>query len=127
MADGRWYPTLVSLGDGTVIAFSGTNQVGSGLNTVPEVFDQGTGAWTPTPRLRTPGWPLYPHLFLLTDGRLFFIGASLGNTTMGGQFLNLATGTATLVPGLSLAGNRDQAASVLLPPAQHQRVMVIGG
>ena len=29
MADGRWYPTLVSLGDGTVIAFSGTNQAGN--------------------------------------------------------------------------------------------------
>lgn len=127
MADGRWYPTLVSLGDGTVIAFSGTNQAGAGLNTVPEVFDQNTGGWTPTPHLRTPGWPLYPHLFLLNDGRLFFTGASLGNTAMGGQILDLATGAATAVPGLSAADNRDQAASVLLPPAQDQRVMVIGG
>ena len=127
MADGRWYPTLVSLGDGTVMAFSGTNQTGTGLNTVPEFFDEGTGTWTATPQLRTPGWPLYPHLFLLRDGHLFFTGASLGNTAMGGQKLDLGTGAATPVPGLSLAGNRDQAASVLLPPAQDQRVMVIGG
>jgi FtsP/CotA-like multicopper oxidase with cupredoxin domain len=127
MADGRWYPTLVSLGDGTVIAFSGTNQAGTGLNTVPEVFHPDTGGWTATPHLRTPGWPLYPHLFLLTDGRLFFTGASLGNTSMGGQILTLATGTAAPVPGLTLADNRDQAASVLLPPAQAQRIMVMGG
>jgi hypothetical protein len=127
MADGRWYPTLVSLADGTVIAVSGTNQAGTGVNTVPEVFDQTTGAWTATPQVRTPDWPLYPHLFLLRDGRLLFTGASLGNTGMGGQKLDLATGATTAVPGLSMADNRDQAASVLLPPAQDQRVMVMGG
>src|SRR5260370_524964 len=109
MADGRWYPTLVSIGDGTVMAFSGTNQAGTGLNTVPEIFDEGTGTWNATPHLRTPGWPLYPHLFLLRDGRLFFTGASLGNTVIGGQNLDLGTGAATPVPGLSLARNRDQA------------------
>jgi FtsP/CotA-like multicopper oxidase with cupredoxin domain len=127
MADGRWYPTLVSLGDGTVMAFSGTNQAGTGLNTVPEAFDETTGTWHPTPHLRTAGWPLYPHLFLLRDGHLFFTGASLGNSTLGGRKLDLGTGAATAVPGLSLPSNRDQAASVLLPPAQDQKVMVMGG
>jgi FtsP/CotA-like multicopper oxidase with cupredoxin domain len=126
MADGRWYPTLVSLGDGTVIAFSGLNTAG-GLNDVPEVFDPATRTWSPTPALRIPGYPLYPHLFLLRDGRLFFTGASLGNTTLGGQLLDLGSGAHTSVPGLSLAGNRDQAASVLLPPVQDQKVMVMGG
>jgi FtsP/CotA-like multicopper oxidase with cupredoxin domain len=127
MADGRWYPTLVSLGNGTVMVFSGTNEAGTGLNEIPEVFDQTTSAWTPTPHLRTPGWPLYPHLFLLTDGRLFFTGASLGNTTLGGQLLHIGTGASTPVPGLSVPDGRDQGASVLLPPAQDQKVMVLGG
>ena len=127
MADGRWYPTLVSLADGTVMAVSGTNQAGTGLNTVPEIFNETTGAWTDAPALRTPGWPLYPHLFLLQGGRLFFTGCSLGNTPMGGQTLDLGTGAATPVPGLTMADNRDQGASVLLAPAQDQRVMVMGG
>jgi len=127
MADGRWYPAMVTLGDGKVMAFSGTNQAGSGLNEVPESFDQATGTWTPAPHLRTPNWPLYPHLFLLDDGRLFFTGASLGDTPMGGQLLDLGTGGYTPVPNLNQANNRDQGASVLLPPAQAQKVMVMGG
>jgi FtsP/CotA-like multicopper oxidase with cupredoxin domain len=127
MADGRWYPTLVSLADGTAIAFSGTNAAGTGVNEVPEVFDPGTRTWHATPALRVPGYPLYPHLFLLRDGRLFFTGASLGNTGIGGELLDLDTGTHTPVPGLSAAGSRDQAASVLLPPVQDQKVLVMGG
>lgn len=127
MADGRWYPTLVSLGDGTVMAFSGTNQAGNGLNEIPEVFHESSGTWSQTPSLRTPGWPLYPHLFLKDDGRLFFTGGQLGNTGIGGQVLDIASGTHTPVPGLRLPDNRDQGASILLPPAQDQKVMLVGG
>lgn len=126
MADGRWYPTLVSLGNGTVVAVSGTNAAGSGLNQIPEVFDPTAGTWTPTPA-RTPGWPLYPHLFLLEDGRLCWTGASLGDTGLSAQIVDLGSLATTTIPGLSLSANRDQAASVLLPPAQDQRVLVIGG
>jgi hypothetical protein len=90
------------------------------------VYDPGTGSWTAAVA-RTPGWPLYPHLFLLDDGRLFWTGASLGNTGLSAQILNLGSLAIVPVPGLSLSANRDQAASVLLPPAQDQKVMVIGG
>jgi FtsP/CotA-like multicopper oxidase with cupredoxin domain len=126
MADGRGYPTLVSLGDGTVVALSGTNAAGSGLNEVPEMFDPATGTWSAV-TARTPGWPLYPHLFLLRDGRLFWTGACLGNSTLSPQIVDLGSLATTTVPGLSLPANRDQAASVLLPPAQDQKAMVIGG
>lgn len=40
---------------------------------------------------------------------------------------NLTTNTLTGVPGLTDAARRDQGMSVLLPPAQQQKVMVIGG
>ncbi|MFD8499819.1 galactose oxidase-like domain-containing protein [Amycolatopsis sp. NPDC059657] len=126
MADGRWYPTLVSLGDGTVIAVSGTNEAGDATNDVPEIFDPATGTWTPTPFLR-PSLPLYPHLFQLRDGKLFFTGAGLGFTELGGYKLDPADGAEIPVPGLRLATNRDQACSVLLPPAQDQKVLVMGG
>jgi Domain of unknown function (DUF1929) len=126
MADGRWYPTLVSLGDGTVVAVSGTNAAGSGLNEIPEIFDPAAGTWSPA-IARTPGWPLYPHLFLLADGRLFWTGACLGNSGLSPQIIDLGSLATTTVPGLSLSANRDQAASVLLPPAQDQKVMVMGG
>jgi FtsP/CotA-like multicopper oxidase with cupredoxin domain len=126
MADGRWYPTLVSLGDGTVVAVSGTNAAGTGLNEIPEIYNPAAGTWSPA-TARTPGWPLYPHLFLLRDGRLFWTGACLGNSSLGAQIIDLGSLATTAIPGLSLVANRDQAASVLLPPAQDQKVMVLGG
>ncbi|MEU3354387.1 galactose oxidase-like domain-containing protein [Streptomyces sp. NPDC037389] len=125
MADGRWYPTLVSLADGRVLAVSGLNKTGGG-NDTPEIYDPATNTWTPT-TARTPGWPLYPHLFLLRDGRIFWTGASLGTTGLPAQTISLGSTTTTPVPGLTLPDNRDQAASVLLPPAQDQKVMVMGG
>jgi hypothetical protein len=41
-----------------------------------EIFDENP-AFT-TIGLRTPGWPLYPHLFLLADDRIIYTGGSLG-------------------------------------------------
>lgn len=127
MADGRWYPTLVSLADGTVAAFSGTNLAGSGLNVVPEIYDPTGGGWTPAVARINGSWPLYPHLFLLIDGRIFWSGGCLGNPSVGPEILDLGAPGTQPVGGLSYPSNRDQGASVLLPPAQDQRFMVIGG
>src|SRR5215470_5117243 len=53
MAHGRWYPTVLTLGDGRVMAFSGLNEVGS-TNTAVEFYAVGSGwstqyfaPWTP--------------------------------------------------------------------------------
>ncbi len=123
MAEGRWYPTLVALADGGVLAVSGLGADGH-LSVVPERYD-GT-AWTALPQSRP--WPMYGHLFLLADGRLFFSGGQYGaNNGQRPGIWDPVADTVVTVPGLPEPGFRNQAASVLLPPAQDQRVMIIGG
>ncbi|CAM2867951.1 galactose oxidase-like domain-containing protein [Skermania piniformis] len=122
---GRWYPTLVTMGDGTVLAVSGLG-ADNQLSVVPESFDPATGRWTRRP---VPGpIPMYAHLVLLADGRLFYSGAQYGgNNGVRASIWDPATGALTEVPGLAEPGSRNQAASVLLPPAQSQQVMIFGG
>jgi hypothetical protein len=124
MASGRWYPALLTLPDGRVLAISGLGQDGY-LNLTPEVFEGATG-WT---GVASPGnWPMYAHLFVLADGRVFYSGGQYGgNNGTHPTIWDLATGATTTVEGLTVPDMRNQSASVLLPPAQRQRVMVIGG
>ncbi|WP_328473230.1 DUF1929 domain-containing protein [Actinoplanes sp. NBC_00393] len=113
----RWYPTLVTMGDGRAVA-------SSGITAPNEVFHPGHG-WSKLPA--TTALPLYPHLLLLKDGRLFYTGEQLGNATVDARVIDPWTGAEQTVPGLRDKANRDQGNSILLPPAQAQRVMVIGG
>ncbi|MFI5892001.1 galactose oxidase-like domain-containing protein [Actinoplanes sp. NPDC051513] len=117
MDEHRWYPTLVSMGDGRAVA-------SSGISAPNEVFHPGAG-WSKLPA--TTALPLYPHLLLLQDGRLFYTGEQLGNATVEGRVIEPWTGAEQTVSGLRDKANRDQGNSILLPPAQAQRVMVIGG
>ena len=124
MAGGRWYPSLLALGDGRVLAVSGLDQTSS-LNLVPEVYTDDEG-WTALPP--SPHWPMYGHLFLLADGRVFYSGGQYGsNNGVRPAVWDLATNETIDVGDLPDAGRRNQSASVLLPPAQDQRVMIIGG
>jgi hypothetical protein len=124
MARERWYPSLLTLADGRVVAVSGRGADGK-LDPVAEVFAAGKG-WK---RLHERGLlPFYPHLTLLEDGRVFYSGGHMG-AQHGAKpgIWNLATGATTPVPGLPAPNMRNQAASVLLPPAAEQRVMIVGG
>jgi hypothetical protein len=74
--------------------------------------------------------PLYAHLFLLKDGRVFFSGGRMDDARPTAPcIINLASNPAQTqpVPDLLEPNFRNQSASVLLPPAQDQKVMVIGG
>ena len=126
MVGGRWYPTLVTLQDGRVLAVSGLDGT-SQLNLLPETYTDGAG-WSHTQN-SPANWPMYCHLFLLADGRIFFSGGQYGaNNGVRPSIWDLASNTVTDVNGVLFeAGKRNQAASVLLPPAQAQRVMLIGG
>ena len=124
MAGGRWYPTLVTLGDGRVLAVSGQAEDGT-LNVIPEIYTDPDG-WQALPN--NGNWPLYAHLYLLRDGRIFYAGGQYNdNKGMRPSLIDLKTGAVTVVPGLTAPDQRNQCASVLLPPAQDQRVMIIGG
>jgi len=132
MQQGRWYPTLLPLADGRVLAVSGLNENGT-LNTTFEIYTPGTDSWHDLPVPQGGlffGLPLYAHLFLLRNGLVFFSGGRMDDPNVQGPVLmDLTTNpvTMTFVPGLGDPASRDQSASVLLPPAQDQKVMILGG
>ena len=76
------------------------------------------------------GLPLYAHLYLLGDGSVCYAGGHMDDGRPGAPVrldLTRSPATVTPIPGLSNIDARDQCASVLLPPAQAQQVMIIGG
>ena len=119
MADGRWYPNLTTLGDGSVMAFSGLNEVG-GTNTSVEFYTIGSGwsqeylaGWTP---------PLYPRMHLLPNGNVFYSGPGTSSA-----LFDPATTTWTLdVANTKYGGTRTYGTSVLLPltPANNYDPMI---
>lgn len=130
MNRGRWYPTVLTLGNGRIFALSGLD-INGNLSRNPEIYSSSTG-WKVFSR-QTSALDLYAHLFLLSNGQLFYSGAYFSSTngvyarllTLPGNF-NQAI-TETPVGALQEQDSGAQAASVLLPPAQDQKVMVIGG
>jgi hypothetical protein len=134
MAHGRWYPTLITLGDGRVLAASGLTEAGNALNGSLEFFSPATTSWQQRNIVGDPalfqGLPLYAHLFLLADGRIFFSGGRMDDargTAPCVIALNHNPATTVPVPDLLEPDFRNQSASVLLPPAQKQQVMIFGG
>ncbi|HXL16929.1 MAG TPA: hypothetical protein VN961_05345, partial [Streptosporangiaceae bacterium] len=129
MQHGRWYPSLINLGDGRVLVTAGLSETGR-RNTSIETFFPGSDSWQVS---RTPpqfgGLPLYAHLYLLADGSICYAGGHMDDGPADALRLDPTRDpvVVTPVPGLSQVSARDQCASVLLPPAQAQRVMIMGG
>jgi hypothetical protein len=125
----RWYPTVTELGDGRQFVLAGLDEAGH-RTTQSEIFDGST--WT-MPKSGPSAYtyqPMYPALHLMRDGRLFYSGVNTFGST-GADYpaglWNITTNAYQVVPGLTDDSRRDQGASVMLPPAQDQRVMVMGG
>lgn len=70
---GRWYPTLLTLADGTVMALAGhpSDADVEHFNLMVEAFDPRTAAWTPLGTMPYRTTDLYPRAFQLPDGRVF--------------------------------------------------------
>ncbi|GAA2684703.1 galactose oxidase early set domain-containing protein [Actinoplanes palleronii] len=130
LTDHRWYPTLAPLPGGNVLAVSGLDRFGRMLPGRNEVYYARQHRWSAAPKL-TRVFPTYPALFLTRDERLFFSGsnAGYGSATVGRTpgLWDLRTNDFRPVPGLRDATMTETSASVLLPPAQRQRVMIMGG
>lgn len=131
MQHGRWYPTLITMGDGRVLATTGLNEAGNGYNQAAELYSAATDTWQ---QLHLPagfpGLPLYAHLFLMQDGRVFFSGGRMDDPLQVEPcVLDLTQDPIglTFVPDLLAPILRNQSASVLLPPAQDQKVLILGG
>jgi hypothetical protein len=133
MAHGRWYPQLLLFPDGHVLTVSGKNDTNGDLNPLFEVYDPANARWVLHNPPQSPdfmGLPFYSHLFLMADGRVFFSGGRMddarfqraGIMAFAPDAIEFQVVPATVDPTL-----RNQSSSVLLPPAQDQRVMIIGG
>ncbi|GAB3280999.1 hypothetical protein GCM10027589_08050 [Actinocorallia lasiicapitis] len=149
--DGHWYPSATILGNGDVFAVGGSaDDLANGnsyISRVTERYSYAENRWLKQDEVRQSGyhWQMYPSLILMQNGKLFYSGsfvfgsgpvADLGQpATPQGTLLagiyddggNKKAPTYTGIRGLRDPVARDQSASVLLPPAQDQRVMVIGG
>ena len=129
--EGHWYPTLTELGNGDIWMAGGLKEDTTGaVNT--ERFDTASGQWLPSWQVPQTWsfWGLYPHMFLMQDGRLFYSGGHVfgdGLPGTGASIYDIDGNTIADVPGLREKDMRDQSASVLLPPAQDQKVMITGG
>ncbi|QEU91751.1 kelch motif-containing protein [Streptomyces kanamyceticus] len=128
MDKARWYPTLVGLEDGKVLAVSGLDDVGVIDPGDNEIYDPRTKKWSDGPKRY---FPTYPALFLTKGGKLFYpaSNAGYGPADKGREpgLWDLETNKFEKVPGLEDVDQTETSASVLLPPAQDQKVMVMGG
>lgn len=93
MRYGRWYPSLVTLGDGSVFVASGVTKLmkpvyqnrpgDSGTNVKQtETYDPKTDTWGDNGAQAERSLPLFPRLHLLPDGQVFY--------NAGGQTFNPA-------------------------------------
>lgn len=156
MERGRWYPSLLSLGNGRVLTLSGLDDIGqSGVTTsndaLPsefdnqncqeptfnfgvEIYDPVANAWgprvVPNPsagQLNTGNLGLYPYLHLLPDGNVFLAGPTNQTQVFNPNTLQIIGGTRFTARG----GWRDYGHSTLLPlrPSEGYaaRVLNVGG
>lgn len=128
--EARWYPTLAPLADGSVLALSGLDQFGRVDTGKTEQYDEDTKKWVLKPSLNHY-FPTYPALFLTKDEKLFFSGSNsgYGSATDGRTpgLWDVKKNKFAEVPGLRDADQTETSASVLLAPAQDQKVMILGG
>jgi hypothetical protein len=117
MRNGRWYPTLTTMGNGQVLAISG-GDTAAALNRIPEVFNPGQNTWRAlTGAARSV--PYYPMMFLAPDGKVFLAGPEQSTAFLG------TSGSGSWTTGPSrLFGYRDYGSAVMYDVG---KILVVGG
>lgn len=83
MTYGRWYPSVITLGNSNLFVASGVTKLikpvypedplNSGRNVVQtETYNPCTGTWTQNPSTADRSLPLYPRMHLLPNGHVFY-------------------------------------------------------
>src|SRR5262245_4562374 len=101
MAFQRWYPTTTTLPDGRVLVVSGATTCFTCTGDIPELYNPVTNTWTQLTGAQL-SMPLYPHMFVLPDGRVLYASSTEG--TIQTQALNVATQTWTIIDPVPFAG-----------------------
>lgn len=140
MTQARWYPTLVILPKGDFAVFSGRTEVGASepIASTVELFKppfQGPTYTTITLAGGNKTFPTYPGLHLVPGGRIVHTGTTwryenpVPNPI--GTWSFRVTGPTTAAwadDSVSPAVDfREEGMSVLLPPAQDGRILLVGG
>ncbi|MFD9192053.1 galactose oxidase-like domain-containing protein [Streptomyces phaeochromogenes] len=129
MNEARWYPTLTTLSDGKILSLSGLDEIGQLVPGKNEVYDPKTKKWTYTKGVRQ--FPTYPAISLMQNGKLFYSGANAGygpdDVGRDPGVWDLKTNKFNKLKGMSDPKLLETAGTVLLPPAQDEKYMVIGG
>ncbi|MDQ0777012.1 hypothetical protein QF026_005478 [Streptomyces aurantiacus] len=129
MNEARWYPTLTTLSDGKILSLSGLDEIGQLVPGKNEVYDPKTKKWTYTDGVRQ--FPTYPAISLMQNGKLFYSGANAGygpdDVGRDPGVWDVETNKFTKLKGMSDPKRLETAGTVLLPPAQDEKYMVIGG
>jgi fibronectin type 3 domain-containing protein len=87
MTVARWYPTATQLPDGRVLVFAGDNIItdrpgqlppleDASVNSLPEIYDPAANTWQDLTSSQLTS-PLYPFMFVLSDGRILDAGPDL--------------------------------------------------
>jgi hypothetical protein len=117
MVNGRWYPTITTLGNGEVLAISG-GDTAAVVNDLPEVY-QTSGSWRSLSAARK-SVPYYPMMFVAPDGRVAMVGP--GRQTW---YLNTTgTGGWTAGPFFTYSSGRDYGSAVMYDAG---KVLLMGG
>jgi Domain of unknown function (DUF1929) len=125
MEVGRWYPSVTTNATGQTVITSGFDEDGI-LASINEIFDYRTNTVTRLPGTRQ--FSLYPHIHLSSRGSLFFSGASYsGAGRHPPGFWQPSSNGFSSVSGLSLASDRNSAASCFVRDVRDQNLMVMGG
>ncbi|QQM43117.1 radical copper oxidase GlxA [Streptomyces liliifuscus] len=129
MNEARWYPTLTTLSDGKILSLSGLDEIGQLVPGKNEVYDPKTKKWTYTKGVRQ--FPTYPAISLMQNGKLFYSGANAGygpdDVGRDPGIWDLKSNKFDKLKGMSDPKLLETAGTVLLPPAQDEKYMVIGG
>jgi hypothetical protein len=126
MNDGRWYPTVTTLGNGQLLVISGTMDEFFTRNLLPQVWRPATAQWrnltgaaNQAENEAAHGVDLYPRMLLAPDGRVFKAGPDQDT-----WFLNTA-GTGQWSPGPSSNfGLRGYGTAVMYEPG---KILIVGG
>lgn len=118
----RWYPTAVTLFDGTALVMSGSTTDSGKINDKIQIWNDGN--WRSIVNFNVP--PLYPRLHLGSDGRVFMSGPNARSqfldTKNGGNWTPLTKDRAN--------GSREYAPSVMYSDINNLeggKVIYIGG
>lgn len=135
----RWYPTAVMLPDQRVLVVSGRPEHNAGTAIVEEaeVLEEGRSTRDWSSKILAGAnkfFPTYPGLHLAPDGRVYFSHTTWGweiDPPQNTQSIEVANGATTaswkdhsIQPAQI---RREEAMSVLLPPAQDGKILVVGG